>query len=285
MTPVLDLPRIRDAYLERNLLLQEAALTRLVMKSQNHLLSHIESRFKTKLVRIWKSEEDKFLALVHAHPHLTPEQPKLLESRYPQLDALTKLYDGVIDEATMRKAFGDEYHDIFTAGWNGVFDSFALQFGSKIPNRLPISWIQNHTARLTEKWGAQVTATQRERIYTALEGCYERQATYNEMLATIRSVYVQAPENAQVVVRTESRKAYGGSEFAANKALGLGLKSWILSGSPYCYIDVCADNAALGDIGIDETFYDMDGEEIDAAPAHPNCMCSVGYAMDELDRT
>lgn len=54
-------------------------------------------------------------------------------------------------------------------------------------------------------------------------------------------------------------------------------KRWVLGsgGASGQNCEICEENADRGWIDMDETFLDTDGDDIDDAPAHPNCDCST----------
>lgn len=56
------------------------------------------------------------------------------------------------------------------------------------------------------------------------------------------------------------------------------VKRWVLgSGGKSGNCETCNDNADMDWIPDDDVFFDVEGNEIDEPPAHPNCTCSVEY--------
>jgi hypothetical protein len=55
------------------------------------------------------------------------------------------------------------------------------------------------------------------------------------------------------------------------------VKRWVLGdgGASGENCEVCQENADMGWIGMDETFLDTEGGDIDDVPCHPNCDCTV----------
>jgi len=84
---------------------------------------------------------------------------------------------------------------------------------------------------------------------------------------------------AEMIARTEIRKADVEGNMTAYKASGIVRgKEWIC-GSEHDDDDECTGNQDQGQIGLDESFESGD----DAAPAHPNCICDVlPVLLDEL---
>lgn len=88
-------------------------------------------------------------------------------------------------------------------------------------------------------------------------------------------------ERATMIARTEIARANSQGELAAYKdakeSLGLTItKAWMVADSP---CDVCDDNAAAGQIELDEDFPSGD----DAPPGHPNCRCALDTQVSDPD--
>ena len=251
-----------------------------VIRIRDRRLTHARKLMTDDLRRYWVTSEAKLLGYLKArHPGPLKVTEAVGDYDYSkEIEAMQRAVDEALGDREMRSVLGDGYEEALRQGWGAAFSGIKVGFGKMIPNRLPIEWVQNVTARLGDKWGKQITDTMRTNIYDVLAKSYEARDTFNEMLAKVSEVYGKRQAWDEAVVRTETNRAYCGSEHVAYKSLGFTGKYWILSGSPYCYTDVCADNAQLGEIGIDEPFYDMDGGEIQfAGDAHPNDECSTGY--------
>jgi hypothetical protein len=56
------------------------------------------------------------------------------------------------------------------------------------------------------------------------------------------------------------------------------VKRWVLGdGGKAGNCDLCNDNADEGWIGDDDMFLDVEGNNIDGPPGHPNCTCTLEY--------
>lgn len=56
------------------------------------------------------------------------------------------------------------------------------------------------------------------------------------------------------------------------------VKRWVLGdGGKSGNCDLCNDNADEGWVGDDDTFLDVEGDDIDGPPAHPHCTCTLEY--------
>lgn len=91
-------------------------------------------------------------------------------------------------------------------------------------------------------------------------------------------------QRAERVARTETIAAEAaGQQSAWKQAMGDGLlssdsqKVWIATSVGACGICAELDGQV---VGINEPFITSDGVELDHPPAHPNCRCSVGMAVD-----
>ncbi len=127
-------------------------------------------------------------------------------------------------------------------------------------------WIENPSA----KWA--ITDSTREMIRgdvsTAIEEGWSTQHLANQ-LAENNPAF--SDYRAEMIARTEIRKADVEGNMVAYKASGIVQgKEWIV-GSEHDDDDECTENAEAGTIALDESFPSGD----DAAPAHPNCICDV----------
>lgn len=127
-------------------------------------------------------------------------------------------------------------------------------------------WIPNPSA----KWA--ITDSTREMIRgdvsAAIEEGWSAQHLANQ-LADENPAF--SDYRAEMIARTEIRKADVEGNMTAYKASGIVAgKEWIV-GSEHDDDDECSGNHAQGAIPLDESFESGD----DAAPAHPNCVCDV----------
>lgn len=86
------------------------------------------------------------------------------------------------------------------------------------------------------------------------------------------SEYIADPARASMIARTESVRAYNIGQYAYAKQAGYQGKYWTTAGAT----DYCLDNEAEGTIPIGQDF----ASGASYPPAHPNCRCGVGYAVN-----
>ncbi len=80
-----------------------------------------------------------------------------------------------------------------------------------------------------------------------------------------------------MIARTESSDAHNqGSLIAARESGVVDGKSWLLASDACEICEGIVDNTP-NPIPLDDNFFDADGEEYDAPPAHPNCRCTMTF--------
>jgi hypothetical protein len=127
------------------------------------------------------------------------------------------------------------------------------------------------------KWA--IDETTRTMIRDTIAGGLEDNIGSDAIIEALESSYAFSPARAEMVSRTEIAMANSDSAMSSMREAadaGVNLqKAWILGPEP---CEVCQDNAAAGNIDLDETFPSGD----DTVPAHPNCECAVvAIAVDE----
>lgn len=116
-----------------------------------------------------------------------------------------------------------------------------------------------------------ITQTTREAIRADITTMFEEGWTREQLSERLTTEYAFSEARADLIARTETTKAVttGNMESWRESGVVVG-KEWIL-GSNHPEDDECDDNAAAGEIGLDEAFPSGDYE----TPAHPACECDV----------
>ena len=121
-----------------------------------------------------------------------------------------------------------------------------------------------------------ITDTVREDIAQGIKVSLALGETSEQATARIADIIGQGGYRAERIANTEAVNAYNAGVMEFGNQSGAVGKEWEDAGAT----DECADNAAQGIIGIDDTFDTGD----DSPPAHPNCLCAVRLVyQDELD--
>ena len=146
------------------------------------------------------------------------------------------------------------------------------------------TWMRDHSIRFSRTWAPGITETTNKMIRNQLiQGMRAGEGT-DQLAQRIRNVYAESAktvkgnvpglaiqDRAELIARTESSRGYGAARIESGIKLGLSEKEWVLSGTPYSYVDVCMENANQGRIPVNEPFVSGDQAE----PAHPNCLCGT----------
>ena len=143
-------------------------------------------------------------------------------------------------------------------------------------------WTRDHAIQFGRTWAPKVMATTNKAIRAQLAQGMDAGEPISKLAERIQSVYADASDyRADMIARAETSRGYNSAQIETGRRLGVAGKHWIISGSPYSLVDVCADNAGLGQIGLDQSFDDTDGDPIEAPPGHPNCTCNVGLDVQD----
>ena len=142
-------------------------------------------------------------------------------------------------------------------------------------------WIRDHAIQFSRRWAGKVPATTNKAIRRTLVDGMGQFEDMMQLRARVRSVYAGAKTvRSELIARDQMSRGATGATVETGTRLGL-RKYWISSGSPYAAIDVCGDNADLGEIPMNQMFVDIDGNLIDGPPGHIQCECSLGLGVPD----
>jgi SPP1 gp7 family putative phage head morphogenesis protein len=157
------------------------------------------------------------------------------------------------------------------AAQNGGYAAF-VQIDFEAPagitdlvNTQAVAWAEKHAAELVTKLDEDT----RDMIRSAVVQAQEEGWSTKALADALQETHGFSDARASMIARTETIRADCQGNLAAYKNSGLvSGKKWIL-GSEHTGDDECNDNAAEGEIPLDQDF--SSGDE--APPAHPNCVC------------
>ena len=139
-------------------------------------------------------------------------------------------------------------------------------------------WAKEHAAELIDG----ITATTRDAIQGIVEDAFDEGRTVAEVADEIDQ-FLGDENRAELIARTETMTAANaGQQEAWDQAVEDGFltgeekQEWITTpDDKLC--PICTDMDGE-QVGLDEQF-DVDGDLIDAPPAHPNCRCTIGLVV------
>lgn len=142
-------------------------------------------------------------------------------------------------------------------------------------NPKAVDWIKEHAGETIDG----ISDDTREQIRDAVEAAFEEQYDVDELASEIEDI-IGDPERAEVIARTETMRASNEGQLEAwDQATEAGLltgdeqKEWIVTPDDrLCPICEPMEGATAG---LSDDF-NVDGDHIDAPPAHPRCRCTVG---------
>jgi len=147
-----------------------------------------------------------------------------------------------------------------------------------VTNPRATEWARAHALELIDT----MKKSDREAIRDLIEAAFEDQFDVDELADRITDVIGNA-DRAEVIARTETMRASNQGQIEAwDQALEAGLitgeekKEWIVTPDDrLCPICEPLDGKT---VALSEGF-DVDGDEIDGPPAHPNCRCTIGLSL------
>lgn len=200
-------------------------------------------------------------------------------------DELRRIMDELsrgISPALYKRILEENYIDIFNLASIEASSQISFAIGWNIRHRVAEQWTRERSAEYINRYLPGLKDESLRRIQSQLVTGMQRGESIPEIRDRLEKLYdVGFKARAETWARTETNRAYGHGTVEVYRDMGVEKKYWISSGSPYAAVDVCGENAAMGSIKIDGSFSDIDGNPIDSTPAHPNCMCSVGFDIQD----
>lgn len=140
-------------------------------------------------------------------------------------------------------------------------------------------WAEKHAAELVD----EVNKTTRKKIHDLIERSFSEQIDPRDIADEIENL-IGDEERAETIARTETMRAANQGQLEAwEQAVEAGLltgnerKEWIVTPDDrLCPICEPMDGETA-DLDGD---FNVDGERIDAPPAHPRCRCTMGIARE-----
>jgi SPP1 gp7 family putative phage head morphogenesis protein len=142
-----------------------------------------------------------------------------------------------------------------------------------------VDWVRDHAGETIDG----INADTREQIRDVIEDAFSDQFDVDDLTNEIANI-IGDDARAEVIARTETMRASNEGQLEAwDQAKDAGLltgtesKEWIVTPDDrLCPICEPMDGIT---VGLDENF-DVDGDQVDAPPAHPNCRCTIGLNLE-----
>ena len=175
------------------------------------------------------------------------------------------------------EATADQLVGLRTAAQNlrvGV-DEIAFEFD--VTNKRAVDWVRAHVGELIDN----ISETTRTEIRDLVEEAFEAQYDVDDLAAEIEAI-LGDDARADKIARTETMRASNeglletwAQAEEAGILTGTEQKEWITTPDDRL-CPVCEPLDGVN-VALDGTF-SVDGAEIDAPPAHPNCRCTMGLS-------
>jgi SPP1 gp7 family putative phage head morphogenesis protein len=150
-------------------------------------------------------------------------------------------------------------------------------FDSTAPSA--VDWVKEHAAETIKG----ISEDTRAQIRDLIEESFSDQFDVEDLAGEIADI-IGDDARAEVIARTEVMRASNAGQIEAwDQATEAGLltgnesKEWIVTPDDrLCPICEPMDGVQ---VGLDEMF-DVDGDQVDEPPAHPNCRCTIGLVLE-----
>ena len=155
-------------------------------------------------------------------------------------------------------------------------DIKGFSFDATDPNA--VEWVKSHAAETI----TGISEDTRAQIRDLVEDAFSEQFDVDDLADEIGNL-IGDPARAEVIARTEVMRASNEGQLEAwDQATEAGLltgtemKEWIVTPDDrLCPICEPMDGK---NVALDEDF-DVDGDQVDGPPAHPNCRCTLGLSL------
>lgn len=124
-----------------------------------------------------------------------------------------------------------------------------------------------------------ITSEVRDSIRAAVTDALEQGLPADELAESIQDLAEFSADRATAIARTEIIRANNQGHLNAFKGSGVVHEKEWSTAEDGDVCDECTDNEADGPIGLDDAFSSGD----DAAPAHPNCRCTIVAVVEQKD--
>lgn len=154
-------------------------------------------------------------------------------------------------------------------------------------NEAAAQWARDNAAELVSfasNEDPMLARTTRDMIRDQIADGLENNIGMDEIAANIEASTAFSPERAELIARTEIRRANSqgsllGAKSAANE-LGVVMKKiWLTAGDDDVDEDICQPNEDQGAIALEDDFESGD----DAPPGHPRCRCAISYEFEDQE--
>ncbi len=143
-----------------------------------------------------------------------------------------------------------------------------------------MQWVKDHAGETIDG----ISEDTRAQIREVIEASFDEQFDVDDLADEIADI-IGDPARAELIARTEVMRASNEGQLEAwDQATDAGLltgneqKEWIVTPDDrLCPICEPMDGVT---VPLDDDF-DVDGDKVDAPPAHPNCRCTVGLTLGE----
>lgn len=143
-----------------------------------------------------------------------------------------------------------------------------------------VEWVKDHAAKTI----TGISNTTRDEIKQLVEDAFTQQFDVETLAGEIADL-IGDDARAEMIARTETMDAANeGQQAAWDQAIDDGLltgnekQEWIVTPDDRL-CPICEDVDGQT-VGLDENF-EVDGDEIDGPPAHPNCRCTIGLVLGD----
>lgn len=235
-----------------------------------------EARFERKLRKFFKDQSEKASTFVDWSKYVPAIQA------YNVNTMIVESVLGDMNDTFLTIAFDPiaALTAIGSQAFEGIYKlSFGMEPTDSIIQQMARAQVAELVGKLVKSDGSivdnpkatyTISAVTRDDIRESLHTSISMSETIDEATARLTKT-IDDPARARLIAQTETVNAYQKGLLESGRQSGAVGKVWQNIGAD----DVCLDNTNLGPIGIDESFSDSAGNDIDGPVAHPRCRCGT----------
>ncbi len=237
-----------------------------LQRHRDALLKRATRRIE-KLTRTRFRSQRKAILASHALHTITAREADATDAEKRKADITTAISAVILHQpvtAVDSMVYATAIRQAIDAGASGVAQTLNVAQGSTE------SFIAEYlkSSGFTKLTG-EIDKTTVDRLATAISKAYESGSTFDQTTAAVRREFADmTATRAKMIAQTELNDAFNQSILHFGREAGATMKSWETDLAP---CPICIENALAGEIPIEDDFPSGD----DAAPGHPNCLCST----------
>ena len=237
------------------------------VRLRDNTAERIAQRFKHKLAMLFRDQQERVMQALARKA----KAEGLREQKYNADDWARYIFTTENEAEAFGLAFGPYVEQAYRMGGMRGVTQLNMILGFNVRYERAENWVRDHAidwgtkhAKLVNKATAGLIKNELAEAFEAGEGIIDIEKRMGEIFG------YSIDHRTEVIARTATADAYCGAKHDEYGEAGVRMHSWFWSGTEErCPDGTCPDNAAQGEIPLDEPFQSGHFHP----PAHPNCTC------------